>query len=158
MAGVRMEQPAPTCDCIPALFHEITVVADAGQTGSSCFAPRSPVTDAGTACTPGMGSGALLLSLISVCSPRVGTKSPQKHPLSWRMTRGTLAEGVKRRGRGDKTQRAAGPRLPGPVAPLIRPSALRISDVHFPHFSSGNQIYCIVLDLRNGDIWGSCGK
>lgn len=78
MAGVRMEQPARTCDCIPALFHEITVVADAGQTGSSCFAPRSPVTHAGTACTPGMGRGALLLRLIGVCSPRVGTKSPQK--------------------------------------------------------------------------------
>ena len=55
MAGARMERPTPTCDCIPALFHEITVVADAGQTGSSCFARRSPVTRAGRACAPGMG-------------------------------------------------------------------------------------------------------
>lgn len=73
-----MEEPASTCDCIPALFHEITVVADAGQTGSSCLAPRSPVTHAGTACAPGMGRGPLLGTLISVCSPRVGAKSPQK--------------------------------------------------------------------------------
>lgn len=74
-----MGQPAPTCDCIPALFHEITVVADAGQTGSSCFARRSPVTHAGTACGPGRkGRGPLLRRLFSVCSLRVGTKSPQK--------------------------------------------------------------------------------
>lgn len=96
-----MEQPSPTCDCIPALFHEITVVADAGQTGSSCFAPRSPVTDAGTACAPGMGSGALLLSLISVCSPRVGTKSPQKQQR-------TRFLGGRREGRWPKVSNGAG--------------------------------------------------
>lgn len=58
------EQPLRTCGCILALFHEITVVADAGQTGSSCFALRSPVTDAGTACTLGMGRGARCWVLI----------------------------------------------------------------------------------------------
>lgn len=45
-----------------------------------------------------------------------------------------VAEGVKRSGHGDKTQHAAGPTLAGPVAPLIRPSDLQISDVHFFRF------------------------
>lgn len=121
MAGVWLEQPVETGGCILALFHEITVVAHAGSTGSSCFAPRSPVTDAGTACTPGMGKGACSWVLIVFVLWGWAHKksSEPAAPVFLALRAGDVAQGVKQSGTGDKTQQAAGPALEGPVAPLI---------------------------------------
>ena len=71
----------------------------------------------------GDGQRGTLSSLNSVCSLRVGTKSPQTpavpRPVLLASEERDAAEGVKQNGTGDKTEHAAGPALTGPVAPFI---------------------------------------
>lgn len=98
---------------------KVTVVADAGRSGSSCLALRSPVTVTGTACALGMGRGACRTT---VCSRRVGTKKVLKNSaptIFLALEKRDVTEGVKWSGTADETKHAAGPSLTGPVAPLI---------------------------------------
>lgn len=73
----------------------------------------------------GLGKGGKLLSLINVCSLRVGTKGPQTSSptVILALEKRDVTEGVKQSGTGEKTKHTAGPTLTGPVAPLITPNS-----------------------------------
>lgn len=109
-----------TCFCIPSLFHQITVVADAEQSRNSCFSPRSPVTAEGTASRSELGKRACCQALLAFFLRGWAQKKKKNsnQPIVFlALEKRDNTEGVKQSGTGDKTKHTAGPTLTGLMAP-----------------------------------------